>query len=126
VDDPADIVRTLLTAIPVGTERAHTGELQFRLDQVGEGYASQTDAVAEAMVLAARTEGVVLDRVYTGRALAGLAAAVDDGSVRPGTRTVFLHTGGLPELFGDPEAVARASVETDRRPGIVLPSPTTE
>jgi L-cysteate sulfo-lyase len=52
---------------------------------------------------------VVLDPVYTGRAMAGLAAAVANGTVRPGTRTVFLHTGGLPGLFGHPQALARAA-----------------
>ncbi len=41
--------------------------------------------------------------------MAGLIAAVGDGSIRPGTRTVFLHTGGLPGLFGHPAALARAA-----------------
>lgn len=126
VADPAATVRTLLADIPGTTAPEHTGALRIRLDQVGEDYARQTDAVAEAMLLAACTEGIVLDPVYTGRALAGLAAAVTEGSLHPGTRTVFPHTGGLPGLFGHPEAVARASVETDRRSGIVLPSPSTE
>jgi D-cysteine desulfhydrase len=35
--------------------------------------------------------------------MAGLIAAVASGAVRPGQRTVFLHTGGLPGLFGHPE-----------------------
>ena len=79
--------------------------LRLRTDQVGAGYSTLTDAVADALVLAARTEGLVLDPVYTGRALAGLVAATRDGDVRPGQRTVFLHTGGLPGLFGSSEAV---------------------
>ena len=37
--------------------------------------------------------------VYTGKALAGLIAARADGSIGPATRTVFVHTGGLPALF---------------------------
>ncbi|MYR90735.1 D-cysteine desulfhydrase family protein, partial [Streptomyces sp. SID685] len=45
---------------------------------------------------------------YTGRALAGLAAAVREGDVRPGEKTVFVHTGGLPGLFGHPAAVTAA------------------
>jgi L-cysteate sulfo-lyase len=79
--------------------------LRLRSDQVGAGYSTLTDAVGAAMVLAARTEGLVLDPIYTGRALAGLVAAVRDGDVRPGQRTVLLHTGGMPGLFGSPEAV---------------------
>jgi D-cysteine desulfhydrase len=79
--------------------------LRLRTDQVGAGYGTLTAAVGAAMVLAARTEGLVLDPVYTGRALAGLTAAVREGEIRPGRRTVLLHTGGLPGLFGSPEAV---------------------
>jgi L-cysteate sulfo-lyase len=74
--------------------------LRLRRDLVGDGYSTLPEPVAEALVLAARTEGVVLDPVYTGRALAGLVAAVRDGDVRPGERTVFVHTGGLPGVFG--------------------------
>jgi len=69
--------------------------------------------VREAMLIAARTEGIVLDPVYTGRAMAGLIAAVREGDVRPGERTAFMHTGGLPGLFGHPEALAQAAVLVD-------------
>jgi L-cysteate sulfo-lyase len=105
VDDPAATVAGLLAGL---ASRVPAERLRIRLDQVGAGYATQTDAVADAMLLAARTEGLVLDPVYTGRAMAGLVAAAEDGTVRPGTRTVLLHTGGLPGLFGHPEALARA------------------
>jgi D-cysteine desulfhydrase len=74
--------------------------LRIREDMVGAGYSTLPEPVAEALLLAARTEGIVLDPVYTGRALAGLIAAVRDGDVRTGERTVFLHTGGLPGVFG--------------------------
>lgn len=79
--------------------------LRLRTDQVGAGYSTLTDAVGAALVIAARTEGLVLDPIYTGRALAGLIAAIQDGQIRPGERTVFLHTGGLPGLFGCSEAI---------------------
>jgi len=85
------------------------GGLRLRGDLVGEGYSTLPDPVAEAMLLAARTEGVVLDPVYTGRALAGLVAAVRDGDVRRGERTVFLHTGGLPGVFGSEALASRLS-----------------
>jgi D-cysteine desulfhydrase len=94
--------------------------LRLRLDQVGAAYSALTDQVREAMVIAARTEGIVLDPVYTGRALAGLIAAMRDGDVHPGEQTVLLHTGGLPGLFGHPEALAQAGSLVDaqsrRRP----------
>ena len=78
-------------------------ELRIRHDQVGEGYPTFAPAAREALSLVARTEGVVLDPVYTARAAAGLMAAVADGTVRPGQRVVLLHSGGLPGLFGHPE-----------------------
>ena len=89
---------------------------------MGPGYSALTDQVREAMLTAARTEGIVLDPVYTGRAMAGLIAAVREGDVRPGERTVLLHTGGLPGLFGHPAALAQASSLVDaqsetRHPG---------
>ncbi|MCL2614446.1 MAG: D-cysteine desulfhydrase family protein [Nocardioidaceae bacterium] len=77
-------------------------------DQVGAGYSSYTPETEAAMVLAARTEGVVLDPIYTGRALAGLVAAVRHGEIRAGETTVLVHTGGLPGLFGHPVATSNA------------------
>ncbi|XUL86220.1 pyridoxal-phosphate dependent enzyme [Streptomyces galilaeus] len=82
--------------------------LRIRHDQVGDGYASLTAPTAEALTLAAHTAGLVLDPTYTGRAMAGLIAAVRDGAIGPGERTVFVHTGGLPGLFGHGEGVAYA------------------
>ncbi len=73
--------------------------LRLRDDQVGEGYATLAPGARRALVTAARTSGLVLDPIYTARALAGLTAAVADGDVRPGERTVLLHSGGVPGLF---------------------------
>ncbi|NIL74878.1 D-cysteine desulfhydrase family protein [Rhodococcus sp. B10] len=78
-------------------------DLNIRADQVGEGYEHLTPQAQNALVTAARTEGLILDPTYTARALAGLSAAVSDGSISPGDTTVFLASGGLPGLFGHPE-----------------------
>ncbi|MFI1364597.1 pyridoxal-phosphate dependent enzyme [Streptomyces griseochromogenes] len=104
--DPAPAVEEF--AAPLTSEKVTVRRLRVRRDQVGSGYAALTGPVAEALRLAARTEGIILDPTYTGRALAGLAAAVRDGDVRPGEKTVFVHTGGLPGLFGHADAVAYA------------------
>lgn len=88
--------------------------LRVRRDQIGSGYATLTAPTADALVLAARTAGLVLDPTYTGRAMAGLIATVRDGDIRPGERTVFVHTGGLPGLFGHAEAVAYAEGQVVR------------
>lgn len=103
VPDP----RGAVTALLAGMGRTAAG-LRVRLDQVGTGYADLQPAVWEAMTTAARTEGVVVDPVYTGRALAGLAAAVRDGDIGAGQTTVLLHGGGLPGFFGHPDAQRRA------------------
>jgi 1-aminocyclopropane-1-carboxylate deaminase/D-cysteine desulfhydrase-like pyridoxal-dependent ACC family enzyme len=63
----------------------------------------QRQAAQEAMRLAARTEGIFLDPTYTARALAGLIARVAGGDIKREDRTVLMHTGGLPGLFGHPE-----------------------
>ncbi|MGW2027352.1 D-cysteine desulfhydrase family protein [Streptomyces decoyicus] len=115
VDDPAGTVTGLVAGLS-GAALAPEA-LRLRLDQVGAGYGTLTDASMDALTLAGRTEGIVLDPVYTGRALAGLRAAVQDGTVAPGERTVFLHSGGLPGLFGHAAAVARSQdALTDFRP----------
>jgi L-cysteate sulfo-lyase len=82
--------------------------LRMRLDQVGPGYEQLTDAARQAIDAAGRCEGLILDPVYTAKAMAGLAAAVADGEIKPGERTVFVHTGGLPGLFGHPYAAELA------------------
>ena len=91
-------------------------QLTVRRDQVGGGYADYTADAAAALRLAARTEGLVLDPVYTARALAGLAAAVRDGQVAPGQQTVFVHTGGVPGLFGHAAAIEQAQHALEQFP----------
>ncbi|MFK0110616.1 D-cysteine desulfhydrase family protein [Streptomyces sp. NPDC091217] len=108
VPDPGHTLDLLLTDLYAPSLAPQLRALRLRLDQVGAGYSRLTEPVAEAVLLAARTEGLVLDPVYTGRAMAGLVAAVREGDIRPGERTVFIHTGGLPGLFGHQEALHRA------------------
>ena len=68
-------------------------------DRFGAGYGELTDDGLEAIQLAARLEGLVLDPVYTGKAMAGLIAAVRDGRFTSADTVVFWHTGGAPALF---------------------------
>jgi 1-aminocyclopropane-1-carboxylate deaminase/D-cysteine desulfhydrase-like pyridoxal-dependent ACC family enzyme len=65
----------------------------------GPGYGIVTPAALEAIRLLARTEGMFLDPVYTGKGMAGLIAHIRAGRIRPGATVVFVHTGGLPALF---------------------------
>jgi D-cysteine desulfhydrase len=75
------------------------GELQLDGSQIGRGYGARTDACREAIDLAARCEGLLVDPVYTGKALAALIADRRAGRLPADQPTVFLHTGGMPALF---------------------------
>jgi 1-aminocyclopropane-1-carboxylate deaminase/D-cysteine desulfhydrase-like pyridoxal-dependent ACC family enzyme len=100
VPDPRGTLTELLDGMPGG----HVPRAGLQIDggQVGAGYATLAPGAAAAMRLAARTEGIFLDPTYTARALAGLVALAADGRIKREHRTVFLHTGGLPGLFGHP------------------------
>jgi 1-aminocyclopropane-1-carboxylate deaminase/D-cysteine desulfhydrase-like pyridoxal-dependent ACC family enzyme len=69
--------------------------LDFRF--VGEGYGVPSEAGAEAIGHLARTEGVFLDPIYTGKAFAGLMQLAKEGRIKG--RVLFWHTGGIPALF---------------------------
>ena len=66
---------------------------------VGEGYGVPTPEGISAIRLLARFEGLLLDPVYTGKAMAGLVQMVREGRFGPSENVVFLHTGGWPALF---------------------------
>ncbi len=66
---------------------------------MGPGYAVETPECMEAIRMFAQLEGIVLDRVYTGKAAAGLISLARSGAWQRDSAVVFLHTGGIPELF---------------------------
>ncbi len=66
---------------------------------VGPGYSLPTDAMVEAVTLLARTEAILLDPVYSGKAAAGLVDLVRKGHFPEGSNVLFLHTGGSPALY---------------------------
>lgn len=74
-------------------------------DFVGPGYARPTYSMREALSLAARFEGLVLDPVYTGKAFAGFIALARSGRYGKDQSLLFVHTGGTPGLFGYPESL---------------------
>lgn len=89
--------------------RIAPGEIDNRDAYIGAGYAIPTREGLEAMRLAARTDAILLDPVYTGKAMAGLIDAVRRGELSPDDRVIFLHTGGLPANFAYREAIAEMS-----------------
>ena len=69
-------------------------------DYVGAGYGIPTPGMQEAVELLARTEGLLLDPVYSGKGMAGLIDLIRKGFFKPTDNVVFLHTGGAVALFG--------------------------
>ncbi len=72
---------------------------------VAPGYTLPSPAGREALKLLATTEAILLDHVYTAKALAALIADVRAGKYPPGSALVFIHTGGVPAIFAEPDAV---------------------
>jgi len=68
-------------------------------DEFGGTYGVATPECVDAIHLAARTEGLLLDPVYTGKAMAGLAELIRRGRWQSEHTVVFWHTGGQPALF---------------------------
>jgi 1-aminocyclopropane-1-carboxylate deaminase/D-cysteine desulfhydrase-like pyridoxal-dependent ACC family enzyme len=74
-------------------------QIDVSFDYIGPGYGSLSGGGCEAIALLARTEGIILDPSYTGKAMAGLIDDVRQGRLHAGEKVVFIHTGGTPALF---------------------------
>ncbi|KUL94187.1 hypothetical protein DK26_18545 [Bosea sp. WAO] len=86
-----------------GRQRGVKAGLEIDDSHIGTGYGQPTTTMVEAVELVARTEGILLDPVYTGKAMAGLLALIRSGAIAPTESVVFWHTGGAPGLFAYPE-----------------------
>lgn len=88
------------TAKLAGVNNEITEDLvQVRDEFVGPGYSLPTGTMVEAVQLLARTEGILLDPVYTGKAMAGLVGMIREGKFKKEDNVLFLHTGGSPALY---------------------------
>jgi len=74
-------------------------EITIYDDYIGEGYGIITDGCIQAIRLVAQTEGIFLDPVYTGKAMAGFADLIHKGQFTAKDTVVFIHSGGTPALF---------------------------
>ena len=81
-------------------------------EYVGGGYGVPSPQGDEATELLARTEGIILDPVYTAKAMAGLIDWVRKGRLTEKDNVLFWHTGGQLALFYVPEKMEE---ETRRR-----------
>jgi 1-aminocyclopropane-1-carboxylate deaminase/D-cysteine desulfhydrase-like pyridoxal-dependent ACC family enzyme len=91
-------VRSLVDALaPLTGVRPPGDRIIVEDDQLGGGYGVRSEAADEATRILARTEGVLVDPIYTAKALAGLVARVRDGRLTG--PVVFWHAGGTPGLL---------------------------
>jgi 1-aminocyclopropane-1-carboxylate deaminase/D-cysteine desulfhydrase-like pyridoxal-dependent ACC family enzyme len=102
--------------------RIEPSEIDNRGEFVGPGYGRVSDEGLAAMRLAARTDALLLDPVYTSKAMAALVSAVRGGELTRQDTVVFLHTGGLPAVFAyrdDVLAMSRDEPASREEPGLV-------
>jgi D-cysteine desulfhydrase len=116
VDKKSDALCKVVGELLVPTAERLDLDLTFGADDVlvndnylGGGYGVLSDAEARAIRLAAQTEGILLDPVYTGRAMAGLIDLIKRGEVGDNETVLFWHTGGIPALFAYAEDLLRRS-----------------
>ena len=83
-------------------------DIDYYCDYGGESYGIVTDDGLSALVLFARTEGIILDPVYTAKAVAGLIDHIRKGRLKPEHTVVYLHTGGTPALFAYKDEILEA------------------
>ena len=80
-------------------------EVDVREEYFGTGHGVTTAAGREAVLTVARTEGILLDLTYTGKAMSGLIDLVRNGTFSQGDCVVFVHTGGIPSVFAHADEV---------------------
>ncbi len=99
-EDLADDLKRLSDGIDVlsGVAKGMVkSDFEFRREWVGAGYNIPSDAGQAAIETLAKSEGILLDPVYSGKAFAGLLDMVGSGELKG--RVLFWHTGGMPTLF---------------------------
>ena len=115
VYNPAEMLVPGIKELAAGTSLLlemdeHAAGKKVRVEEgyLGEGYGLPTKGMIEAVSLTATLEGVLLDPVYTGKAMAGLIDMIRAGQFEEQDNVVFLHTGGVPALFPYREALTQS------------------
>ncbi|MFC1529194.1 D-cysteine desulfhydrase family protein [Gemmatimonadota bacterium] len=93
-----EIAAATLDLLETGMQ-VEEGDVIVLPDYLQEGYGVMTREVADAIDLIATTEGILLDPVYTGKAMSGLLDLLGKGIFPEGSSVLFLHSGGTPALF---------------------------
>jgi D-cysteine desulfhydrase family pyridoxal phosphate-dependent enzyme len=108
VDEPENVLQAKVAELATATAELlgeaiifKPEEVQVNANYLGGGYGVMGDAEREAIAIFARTEGLILDPVYTGRAAAGLIDLIRNGFFSKDDHVLFWHTGGTPALFAE-------------------------
>lgn len=82
-----------------GKKRIPSSDIRCFDDYVGPGYSLPTPEMIDSIKLVARSESILLDPVYTGKAMAGLIDLIHRDFFSKDDKVMFLHTGGVPALY---------------------------
>jgi L-cysteate sulfo-lyase len=104
----------MLCALLDGEVTMKRGRILLDDSYLGPGYGKTTPKMFEAVSAGAALEGLLLDPIYSGKCFAGLMGMVRSGAFTADANVVFLHTGGVPALFGYASLFQRA---LDSKPG---------
>lgn len=94
----ADKVNAVLEHL-ASDARVTADDLRVSGAQLGEGYGMPTSAMIDAVSLLARSEGLLVDPVYGGKALGGLLSDLESGAIASHSNVLFIMTGGSPGLY---------------------------
>jgi len=114
-DDMARIANEAAELIGIDT-RLKRKELDITFDYIGPGYGKVSQEGLEAIELLSRTEAVLLDPVYSGKAMAGLVDDIRKRRFTAQQNVVFVHTGGAPALFAYHKEMVRGIARRELTP----------
>jgi L-cysteate sulfo-lyase len=104
------------TADKLGVPAVPASKVLVNDEYVGEGYGVPAPSTFEAIMLASRFEGLLLDPVYSGKGFAGLVGLVRAGFFQNDDNVVFLHTGGASALFAYQEVLTKQAAAAETEP----------
>ncbi|MBY5371234.1 D-cysteine desulfhydrase family protein [Rhizobium leguminosarum] len=87
-------------------DRVQAEDLTISGTQLGRGYGMPTSNMVEAVRIVGRSEGLLLDPVYGGKAFAGLLSDIENEVIAPGSNVLFVMTGGSPGLYAYADALS--------------------
>ena len=96
-----NLANQVLTDLGSGLHVDRDADLHMDMNYYAPGYEQPNEKASEAIKMLARLEGLFVDPVYTGKALAGLIDHIRTGKVEQGSNVVFWHTGGATALFAE-------------------------